>query len=355
MQKTAGKYLKMILLAALCGAAVWLLLKYVLKWLAPFIIAYAAAWAMQPAVNWMTVHLRVKKAFACTVCSLALLSVLGGTIFLVVWRAVYEASELVSSMPEIIQKMSNTALEFKDRIFVIFSRAPEELNQFLSSQIAGASEKILAWASLLTEKIISAMSAMAAAVPGCIVCIVTTVISIFFFSSRYVQVRDFIKRQLPQKYHGTVSGIKNAAFSALGKWFKAQLLLSAVTFCELSVGFCILKIPWAVLLALLIALIDALPVLGTGIILVPWACVTMLSGNFQMALGLLIIYAVVVIVHNCLEPKLVSTQLGTNPIATLMAMYIGYKTVGVGGMIVFPMVFVIIKQLNDGGYLRLWK
>ena len=355
MQQRSRKYIKTAAVLILSAVAVWLFFAFALKWFLPFIIAFVIAGLIDPAVNYISAHLHVKRAFASAVCTLAVLGIVGAVITIVIWRAVYEVAELIHSMPEIIKTLSNFALELKDRIFSVFSKAPEALKQFVSVQIGDASEKMSSWAIQLTGKMISALSSMASFVPECVVCVVTTIISIFFFSSRYGEIKRFIKRQLPEKHHKTVSEIKDTAFLTLGKWLKSQLILSGITFAELAIAFCILKVRYAVLLALLVAVIDALPVLGTGIVLVPWACVSMLAGNFGMALGLLITYAVVVVVHNCTEPKLVSTQLGTNPIVTLIAMYVGFKTVGVLGMILFPIIFMILKQLNDSGYVRLWK
>ena len=128
-----------------------------------------------------------------------------------------------------------------------------------------------------------------------------------------------------------------------------------VTFLILTAAFLLLRIDYAVLLALIISFVDALPVLGVGTVLIPWALVMLISGNTSLAFGLVASYCTVCVTHSGLEPKLVGSQLGLHPVATLLAMYVGFCAVGILGMILFPIILITVKQLNDKGYLRIWK
>ena len=137
-------------------------------------------------------------------------------------------------------------------------------------------------------------------------------------------------------------------FATLGKWLKAECILLAVTFCQLLVGLLLIRQEYALLLAVLIALIDALPVFGTGTVLAPWAAVECLLGNVPKGAALLALFAVISVVRSVLEPKLVGRHLGLDPLVTLMALYVGYKLWGVGGMIFAPLLAVTIMQVTPG-------
>jgi predicted PurR-regulated permease PerM len=141
----------------------------------------------------------------------------------------------------------------------------------------------------------------------------------------------------------------------LGTWLKAQLTLMAVTFFELSLGLSLLKIKSPILIAALTAIIDSLPVLGTGIILIPWAIISLILGSKIKALGLICLYIIVTAVHSVLEPKLVSVGFGVNPAATLLFSYLGLKLCGAVGMVIFPLILMMVKTLNDKGYIHLWR
>jgi len=131
--------------------------------------------------------------------------------------------------------------------------------------------------------------------------------------------------------------------------------MAGFTFGELLLAFLLLKLDYAILLALLTAVIDALPVLGAGALLLPWAAVELLTGNYPLGVGLVITYGAVTLIRQCIQAKLLGDQLGLHPVASLIAVYIGYRAMGVWGMILFPMLFITVKQLNDRGVLTLWR
>ena len=164
-----------------------------------------------------------------------------------------------------------------------------------------------------------------------------------------------IRDRIPAKFRQGCSQLSSGLFSVMWGWLKAQLLLSAITFAQLSLFFYALKIDYALVLAFIVSVIDMLPVLGTGTVLLPWAAILLITGSTGRALGLLIAYLTATLVRNCLQPKLVSSQIGLNPAITIFSMYVGYCIFGITGMIFFPVLIIMVKQLNDWGYISLWK
>ena len=183
----------------------------------------------------------------------------------------------------------------------------------------------------------------------------TTLLAVLFTAGSYPRIRAFLRRQLPEDRLRQARGVKADLLATLGKWCKAQCILLGVTFCELLTGFLLLRQGYALLLAALIAVIDALPVFGTGTVLVPWGALCLLTGNVPKGLGLLALYGVISLVRSVLEPKIMAAQVDLPPLAALAAMYVGFCAFGVAGMVLCPMALLFVKQLHDSGWLRLWK
>ncbi|GAA0680840.1 hypothetical protein GCM10008903_11340 [Clostridium cadaveris] len=129
----------------------------------------------------------------------------------------------------------------------------------------------------------------------------------------------------------------------------------ALTFLELSLGFFILRIENGVTIAAIIALLDILPILGTGGILIPWVIIELIRGNVYLALGLATLYMLITVVRNILEPKIVGAQVGMHPIVMLICMFVGVKVFGFIGLFILPAIAIIIKNLNDSGKIHLFK
>ena len=148
-----------------------------------------------------------------------------------------------------------------------------------------------------------------------------------------------------------VGDMKRYGLNVLKVYLKSYSLLFLMTFAELTVGFMILKIPYAVVAALAIAVFDILPVLGTGGVLLPWAVIMLVLGDYPLAIGILILYIVITIIRNMIEPRIVGKQIGLHPLITLIAMFVGLQLFGLAGMILLPMTAVVLSGMLKNGEL----
>jgi len=183
----------------------------------------------------------------------------------------------------------------------------------------------------------------------------TTALALFFTAAAYPQLMAFLRRQLSPQRRQTAAAIKASLLVTIGRWLRAQCVLIVITFFQLLVGLLLIRQPYALLLAVVIAFIDALPVFGTGTVLLPWAVLCCLEGNFPKGIALTALYLVIWLVRSIMEPKLMAKSAGLPPLPALMAMYVGFCAMGVAGMVLAPMALMLVKQLHDGGYLHLWK
>ena len=151
-----------------------------------------------------------------------------------------------------------------------------------------------------------------------------------------------------------MTGLKKDTIKALLGYFRAILILMGFTFVEVSVGLFILDVKYVFLLALIVALSDAIPIVGTGVVMLPWILWNVFTGNMPLAFGLAIIYVLGVLIRQILEPKIIGSQIGLHPLVTLLAMYIGLQFFSILGMFIGPISMIIVKNLQEAGVLKLW-
>lgn len=354
-EKTVFTKILSALRAVLAVAAIWLFARYALVWLLPFIAAFLLARALNPVVSMLVTKLRFPRAVASALCAVLVFASAIALVTLCAGRAVYELTALAGRLTELPGGASETLSLLLKKLQGLIAAAPEELQSYIKTAIEGLLGKTAEIAGSISKGIFSFLSAILTAGPKILLFTFTCALGTFFISGGYSEITGFILRQIPHKYHRAMRDIKNDLLRTFGKWIQAQLMLAGVTFAELLVLFTILRIDFAIVLALIVAVVDMLPVVGTGIVLIPWGIYSLIIGQTPQAALLFTGFAVILLVRNILEPKLVAGRLGLPPIAALTAMYVGFCVAGIVGMALFPIGLIMLKQLNDKGYIRLWK
>ena len=198
-------------------------------------------------------------------------------------------------------------------------------------------------------------------IPSILLGIVIGIIAWIFFTKDYNYIVRFIQAQLPEGKKNLLVEIKQLFSKTILKMARAYALIMLITFFELFLGFSILSLlgimknSYFVFVAALIALFDILPIAGSGGILIPWALFSLVMGNYKQAIGLMVIYVLISIVRQYIEPKIVGDTLGVHPIVTLMGLYFGLKLFGFLGMFIVPLTIMTLKAFNDTGRIELWK
>ena len=198
-------------------------------------------------------------------------------------------------------------------------------------------------------------------IPSILIGIVIGIIAWIFFTKDYNYIVRFIQNQLPEGKKNVLFEIKQVFSKTIFKMARAYGLILLITFFELFLGFSLLSLlgimknSYYVLIAALIAIFDILPVAGSGGVLVPWAIISLVMGNYKQAIGLIIIYILITLIRQYIEPKIVGDTLGVHPLVTLMGLYVGLKLFGVMGMFIVPLTVMTLKAFNDTGRIQLWK
>lgn len=163
-------------------------------------------------------------------------------------------------------------------------------------------------------------------------------------SAELPQLRKLWQKKAPHLWQQRARSLLGRFRDTLGAWLKAQAKLMGISALVLTAGFLILQVDYPLLFGLVIALIDALPALGTGLILIPWGLFMFLQGNTYLGAGLIILYGTAALIRTALEPRLLGKQMGLDPLLTLLALYGGYRLFGIPGMILFPIGAIMVKQ-----------
>ncbi len=352
-------YRRVLVLAAyiLLGAgAVYVTLRYLLRPFLPFFAAWGIAMMLRPAVRRIAARTKLpEKAVSVAAVTLVFVLIFGILAVLcermiaemrglsedLVADAADAVGELFDSLQELIEK-----LPFLERI-----ENPEAAEQVRHSLLTMIETAVGGLSARVPEILMETVASL----PRVLLFTVAMIAATYYMGGDISRINGFIARQLPADRRRHLFEAKAKLASAGIRYVKAYLMILFITFWQLLIGFLCLKIPYALTLAAVIALIDILPVLGVGTVLLPWALLLFLRGDYYTGVGLLIMFVVITVVRQVAEPKIVGKSIGLPPLATLIAMYAGYLFMGVGGLFFFPLGVILLKNLNDIGVLKLWK
>lgn len=330
----------------------YLVVQYLLPVLLPFLLAFAAAMILRGAAGRIYKKVPIQMKYLTIGLTLAFYILLLAGILFAGSRLIPLAGDFASNLPEIYRTDIQPFIEeLSERLEDLISMAGPSAADIWESGIASVTQNMEQTVSTLSMNVVSAVPAMITKIPSAVVLLVVTVISTFFMASDYEKITAFIKHVLPPKGIRFCRNVKTQGFHTIKIYVKSYSILMILTFVELLIGFWILKIPYAGWIALAIAVFDILPILGTGGILLPWALIACLVGEYPMAAGVLILYIVITIIRNMAEPKLVGKQMGIHPLATLIAMFAGVNLFGIIGLIGFPMILSILIHMRRDGEL----
>lgn len=291
---------------------------------------------------------------AVAITSVLLVAIISGSWWLIS-KLLQEAVGCLEYLPQALNSLPHLVDSLEERYAGLYAACPTQVRQWLDTALEHLSQQGLALVKDLSANALSWASGVVGQLPAIFLFLATTLLAIYFTALSYPEIAAFIRRQMPRRWHDTLTKIATTLRSTCWKWLKAETLLCLLTFCMLLAGFWYLKIDYVLLTALLVALVDALPVLGAGTVLVPWGIYQLVLGSVPQGVALLALYAIIMLVRSLMEPRLMAAQAGLPPLTALLAMYLGFTLFGVGGMLLLPILLLFVKQLQDAGLIHLWK
>lgn len=379
VEKRFGRIVNIIYFAIIIGVA-FLFLKYCFGLVFPFVFAFLVAMIVQKPANACYKKIKKGKGIISTILVLTLILIVISFISLAGAQLVTSAKDFFDFLTGKIKDFPTFIENIENWILGIITIFPDSIEAGLSTSVISGLEKfkevtateaagILMDTAADTEISLSGLIApigggiwdVLKEIPSVFIAIVVSVIASCFMASDYDRVIGFVKNQLSHEKRCILSKSKSILITTLKQLVKAYGTIMLITFTEVFIGLNILKLVgiynsgYIFIISAITCVVDIVPVLGTGTIMIPWALYCLITGDISLAIGLIVIYVVVLIIRQIIEPKMVAFRLGLPPVITIAAMYLGTQLIGFVGLFLFPIILIMIKRLNDEGILRIWK
>lgn len=373
VQKRFG-FLVNIAFVGVILALAYVFFKYLFWVVAPFLLSFFIAMLLQKPLRFLDKKTDKKAhSFWSILLIIITLLVILGPISIILSAVGARISEFVSyistqlsDLPTFLATMENELLDFlkflPDKLYATVS---SNITDSFTKWIDGSDSASLA-IDLNTLKSgittgVSGVYSIVKNIPSALISIVIGIVACVLFTKDYDFIVKFIQKQLPESKKNSLVEFKKVFYKTILTMFKAYGLIMCITFLELFLGFSTLSLlgilnnNYYVLIAIGTAIFDILPIAGSGGVLIPWAIFALVTGNYKLAIGIIIIYAAISVIRQYIEPKIVGSSLGVHPILTLMGLYFGLKLFGFIGMLIVPLTIMTLKALNDNGRINLWK
>lgn len=330
----------------------------------PFLIAWLIALIMNPFVNFLQYSARLPRGLAVLLVLCGILCIITGTITLLIAELFAITEYLSKHAPQQLQEILSTI----EHVFIttLFPKIQQLIDQLIglenrehntiTTQLNDILTNLLGRAGLFMQTALSKITGFLSWLPKAFTSIIFMIIATFLISKDWYRIKQLFGRFLPDRFKQRGLKIFYDLRAALFGYIRAQFIIIFISTMIVFSGLLILKVQYPFTSALMIGIVDLIPFLGTGIVFIPWIIYEWLIHNHPMAIGLFVLYVVVIVTRQFIEPKIVSTNIGMNPLATLLSIFIGWKLLGFLGIILAPALFVLIQAIYKAGiFSDLWK
>ena len=336
---------------------IYLIIKYAVGIFLPFIIAWGLAILIKPLAEKVSVAMRLPRKLCSAFLTILLIGAVGGILYLAVNRLIYESERFFIRISEDSDLIGDAIGAFFDKVSSIGKgKSPilesllkiEQFREFWENVDDVIANVITSAVSSITSSIPMALLGFIGKLPSFLIFLLITLISCFYFTADIDKINSKVVSFFPKRIQSKIPDIKKHLLLKVSGYLRAYFILLLLTFGELLVGFSVLRVSYPLLLAVIVSILDILPLLGVGTVLIPWALIEILfMKDYYLGIGLFIIYVIITIVRQITEPKVVAGSLGLHPLVTLIAMYVGLRIFGFFGIIIGPFFLLIIKSIKD--------
>lgn len=362
-----------------------LFVKFAFWIVAPFIIALVTAMVLQKPIKKISDKTHIAKKVVAVVAVILVVAIFLGIVVFAGYRIVVQVGgfidyikvkindwptlvnniemwliKVIRFLPDGIEKSAAESIgSFTERISEQLQDEENSVAASLASSAGSSLSGLGIDASVLASPLGGILST-AKHIPAILLAILISIISCFFMTVDYENLVNLIKKNISAEREQSLTRAKRLMIGSVGKMIRSYIIIIGITFAELFVGLNILKAigvyesGYIAIISIITAILDILPVLGTGTVMLPWAVYSLITGKIGLGIGLLIVYVVITVIRQIIEPKLVAMNLGLPPVVTLMGMYIGLQVFGVLGMFLVPLTIVMVKILNAEGLIQFW-
>lgn len=340
-----SKVIRKVIILVITIIGVYIGFKFAFFYL-PFLIAFVLSLLLEPIIRFLMRKCKLRRKFAAILVFIFALSLIVGFIIWIVTTLISESSDLLGGLNDNIQKISVTFQNIISEIDFNKLNLSNEVVQTIQNSALQFLSSVADYAKVLLTNVLNFITS----IPKIGIYIVITFLSLYFICTDKIYMLDQLEHHFPQIWVKRIGKHIRDITKSLGCYLKAQAILVLISFSISLVGLYIFKIvglnvQYPLLAALGIGFIDALPIFGSGTVMVPWAIITAFNGDFSLGVAILVLWVIMSIVRQIVEPRIVAKQIGIHPIFTLIAMYTGYRFIGILGMLIGPIILIILKNI----------
>lgn len=320
-------------------ALIYFIARFLLGYLLPFVIGVAVAFALQRPAGFISKKLNADKGVCAAILTAGSYIVITALLITAVWQAglglAHTAERLPDSLNSAAEQLSKFRTLVQDKISLLPDSMASALRSLTQTSFDGLIERASRWISSLA-------TAIARGFPSFLLSCVVTFAASCYIAKDYERLIRFLRDILKPQTTENLGIIKDILVNSVLKLLLGYLILTVITFAELLIGFLVLGIKSSVITAAIIAIVDLLPVIGTGAVLLPWSLLCFVADKPALGIGLLILYLIITVARNFLEPRIVGRQIGITPLLTLLSMFLGLRVAGVAGMLILPLSLIVV-------------
>ena len=340
----------------------YFVVKYAFGYILPFVVAATLAVFLQKPVRKISSKLHIKThGVVSTILVLLIVVIIVGAAGLLGWVLVGELKEFFTYLFSRFDSVNDVIVTVREFVMGIVAKLPRGLGATVSNYVSDFFNNLSTESSGIDMEMLSAPLSGAWSVvkgiPSAFLSVLVTIISCVFMTSEYDLIKNMILDMLSESKGKKLISSKQTVTRGISKLVKAYATLMIITFSEMFLGLNLMKLigvyegGYIAIIAFVTCIVDIIPVFGTGTILIPWAVYNLIMGNVGLGIGLLVLYAVITVLRQILEPKLVANQAGLPAIATIMAMFIGARLFGAFGILLLPLTVIVLKLMYDEGVI----
>lgn len=340
-QQSRKNFLVNTLYFVTIAALIFIFCKFLLNYLMPFVVGGAVAWLVQRPSRCISSKTKIKRSAVAGTLALAVFIGLAALMFFICFKAIGTAAGLLEDIGGKTDMLTGLFDNLKSSAAIFLKKLPKEFTDFLSGFYSDAANKLV---KSVTSMLSSAAGYAVKHAPEFLLSCAVAAASACYIAADFGKLIKFVRGLCGNKIYDNGVKIKNILVNSVFKFVKGYLIILVITFAELFLGFTVLKIKYALVLASTVSVIDILPVLGTGTVLIPWAAVEFIMGNTAKGTSLAALYIIITVVRNFAEPKIIGKQMGIKPLFTLLAMFIGIKLFGIAGIFILPITLIVVIE-----------
>jgi len=321
----------------------------VLEAVLPFLVAFVLAYLIEPMVMALHKRLRLPRPVAAGVTLVLLVVVVGGSLVWVMMNVYNELLDLATLLPAHQRTAMRVANDLLQSVEELFESVPDEVTAYLRQTLDRLSQRFMEIVANLTNRLLGTVAALPSAAAIWIIIMLAT----YFFSTDRENVNNVLLRMAPAQWRPRIADARDKVLVDLGGFLRAQLIMLFISTAIAAAGLVIIGTRYWMVLSLILGLLDVIPVLGPGLILFPWAAISVFLGNLPQAVWLVGIFVAQFATHNLLQAKVLGDSVGMHPLLMLVALWVGIVAFGVYGILVGPILAIIARALAKAGIIPL--